>query len=95
MKIYDFLRIQNRDILFMTSPKVKISNLKRKLLKFYIQNIFEFLASFSSRVTSCSTRLDPLTFLVELELESSSLESSFDRVLTESNSSSSRVVSSH
>ena len=57
MKIYDFLRIQNRDILFMTSPKVKISNLKKKLLKFYIQDIFEFLASFSSRVTSCSTRL--------------------------------------
>ena len=57
MKIYDYLRIQNRDILFMTSPKVKISNLNKKLLKFYIQNIFEFLASFSSRVTSCSTRL--------------------------------------
>ena len=57
MKIYDFLRIQNRDILFMTSAKEKISNLKKKLLKFYIQNIFEFLASFSSRVTSCSTRL--------------------------------------
>ena len=57
MKIYDFLRIQNRDILFMTSPKVKISNLKRKLFKFYIQNIFEFLTSFSSRVTSYSTRL--------------------------------------
>ena len=80
MKIYDFLRIQNRDILFMTSPKVKISNLKKKLLKFYIQNIFEFLTSFSSRVTSCSTRLDSLTFRVEVELESSSLESSFDRV---------------
>ena len=30
MKIYGFLRIQNRDILFMTSPKVKISNLKKK-----------------------------------------------------------------
>ena len=57
MKIYDFLRIQNRDILFMTSPKVNISNLKKKLLKFYIQNIFEFLVSFLSRVTSCSTRL--------------------------------------
>ena len=57
MKIYDFLRIQNRDILFMTSPKVKISNLKKKLLKFYIQNIFEFLESFLSRVTSCSTQL--------------------------------------
>ena len=56
MKIYD-LRIQNRDILFMTSPKVKISNLKKKILKFYIQNMFEFLASFSSRVTSCSTQL--------------------------------------
>ena len=53
--LYDFLRIQNRDILFMTSPKVNISNLKRKLIKFYIQNIFEFLESFSSRVTSCST----------------------------------------
>ena len=57
MKIYDFLRIQNKNILFMTSPKVKISNIKRKLLKFYIQNIFEFLASFSSQVTSWSTRL--------------------------------------
>ena len=57
MKIYDFLRIKNREILFMTSPKVKISNFKKKLLKFYIQNIFEFLASFSSRVTSCSTRV--------------------------------------
>ena len=58
MKIYDFLRIQNRDILFMTSPKVNISNfLKKKLLKFYMQNIFEFLLSFSSRVTSCSIRL--------------------------------------
>ena len=79
MKIYDFLRIQNRDILFMTSPKVKISNIKRKLLKFYIQNIFEFLASFLSRVTSCSTRLVNIS----------------SRVLTESSSSSSRVVSSH
>ena len=57
MKIYDFLRIKNRDILFMTFPKVKISNFKKKLLKFYIQNIFEFLASFLSRVTNCSTRL--------------------------------------
>ena len=85
MKIYDFLRIQNRDILFMTSPKVKISNLKKKkLLKFYIQNIFEFLTSFSSRVTSCSTRLVNI---------SSRAHSS--RVLTESSSSSSRVVSSH
>ena len=84
MKIYDFLRIQNRDILFMTSPKVKISNIKRKLLKFYIKNIFEFLASFSSRVTSCSTRLVNI---------SSQAHSS--RVLTESSSSSSRVVSSH
>ena len=84
MKIYDFLRIQNRDILFMTSPIVKISNLKGKRLKFYIQNIFEFLASFSSRVISCSTRLVNI---------SSRAHSS--RVLTESNSSSSRVVSSH
>ena len=84
MKIYDFLRIQNRDILFMTSPKVKISNLKKKLLKFYIQNIFEFFASFSSRVTSCSTRLVNI---------SSRAHSS--RVLTESSLSSSRVVSSH
>ena len=83
MKIYDFLRIQHRDILFMTSPKVKISNLK-KLLKFYIQNIFEFLASFSSRVTSCSTRLVNI---------SSRAHSS--RVLTEPSLSSSRVVSSH
>ena len=73
MKIYDFLRIQNRDILFMTSPKVKISNLKRKLLKFYIQNIFKFLASFSSRVTSCSTRLVNISSRARLE-------SSFDRV---------------
>ena len=79
-----FLRIQNRNILFMTSPKVKISNLKIKLLKFYIQNIFEFLASFSSRVTSCSTRLINI---------SSRAHSS--RVLTESSSTSSRVVSSH
>ena len=84
MKIYDFLRIQNRDILFMTSPKGKISNFKKKLLKFYIQNIFEFLASFSSRVTSCSTRLVNI---------SSRAHSS--RVLTESSSSNSRVVSSH
>ena len=84
MKIYDFLRIQNRDILFMTSPKIKISNLKKKLLKFYIQNIFEFLASFSSQVTSCSTRLVNI---------SSRAHSS--RVLTESSSSSSRVVSSY
>ena len=84
MKIYDFLRIQNRDILFMTSPKVKISNLKKKLLKFYIQNIFEFLSSFSSRVTSCSTRLVNISSRAHLS-----------RVLTESSSSSSRVVSSH
>ena len=84
MKIYDFLRIQNRDILFITSPKVKISNLKKKLLKFYIQNIFEFLKSFSSRVTSCSTRLVNI---------SSRAHSS--RVLIESSSSSSQVVSSH
>ena len=35
MKIYDFLRIQNRDILFMTSPKVKISNLRKKAFKIY------------------------------------------------------------
>ena len=77
MKIYDFLRIQKRDILFMTSPKVKISNVKRKLLKFYIQSIFEFLTSFSSRVTSCSTRAHS------------------SGVLTESSSSSSRVVLSH
>ena len=55
--MYNCLRKKNRDILFMTSPKVKISNLKVKLLKIDIQNIFEFLASFSSRVTSCSTRL--------------------------------------
>ena len=33
MKSYDFLRIQNRDILFMTSPKVKISNFKKKTYK--------------------------------------------------------------
>ena len=85
MKIYDFLRIENRDILFITSPKVKISNFKKKkLLKFYIQNIFEFIASFSSRVTSCSTRLVNI---------SSRAHSS--RVLTQSSSNSSRVVSSH
>ena len=72
--MYDCLRIKkNKDILFMTSPKVKISNLKIKLLKFYIQNIFEFLASF--RVELRILRLDSLTFRVELELESS-----FDRV---------------
>ena len=63
----------------MTSPKVKISNLKKKLLKFIIQIICEFLASFSSRVTSCLTRLVNIS----------------SRVLTESSSSSSRVVSSH
>ena len=73
----------------MTSPKVKISNLKIKLLKFYIQNIFEFLASFSSfsrafRVELRVTRLDSLTFRVELELKSN-----FDQVLIESSSSSS------
>ena len=83
MKIYDFLRIQNRDILFMTSLKVKISNLKKKF-KFYIQNIFEFFVSFSSRVTSCSTQLVNI---------SSRAHSS--RVLIESSSSSSRVVSCH
>ena len=33
MKIYDFLRIQNRDILFMTSSKVKISNFRKKTFK--------------------------------------------------------------
>ena len=33
MKIYDFLRIQNKDILFMTSPKVKISNFFKKTFK--------------------------------------------------------------
>ena len=78
MKIYDFLRIQNKDILFMTSLKIKISNLKKKLLKFYIQNIFEFLTSFSSRVTSCSTRL------VNISSRAHSI-----RVLIESSSSSS------
>ena len=69
MKIYDFLRIQNRDILFMTSPIVNISNLKRKLLKFYIQNIFEFLVSFSSRVTSCSTLLINISSRVRARVE--------------------------
>ena len=83
MKIYEFLRIQNRYILFMTSSKVKISNFKKKLLKFYIQNIFEFLASFSSRVTSCSTQL------VNISSQARA------RVLTESSLSSSQVVSSH
>ena len=64
MKIYDFLSIKNRDILFMTSPKVKISNFKKKTLKILYKKyfrvsrkLFEFLASFSSRVTSCSTRI--------------------------------------
>ena len=77
----------------MTSPKVKISNLKRKLLKF----IYKIFSSFSRafRVELRVARLDSLTFRVEFEFESSSLESSFDRVLTESSSSSSRVVSSH
>ena len=37
MKIYDFLRIENRDILFMTSPKVKISNLKKTFKILYIK----------------------------------------------------------
>ena len=74
MKIYDFLRIQNRDILFMTSPKVKISNLKRKLLKFYIQNIFEFLASFSSRVMSCSTRLANISSRARARVELARVE---------------------
>ena len=83
MKIYDFLRIQNRDILFMTSPKVKISNLKKKLLNF-INKIFSSFASFSSRVTSCSTRL------VNISSRANS-----SRVLTESSLISSRVVSSH
>ena len=40
MKIYDFLRIQNRDILFMTSPKVKISNLKKKTFKILYTKYF-------------------------------------------------------
>ena len=72
--MYDCLRIKiNKDILFMASPKVNISNLKIKLLKFYIQNIFEFLANF--RVEIRILRLDSLTFRVKLELESS-----FDRV---------------
>ena len=62
----------------MTSPKIKISNLKRKLFKFYIQIIIEFLASFSSRVTSCSTRL------VNISSRAHSIQ-----VLTESNLSSS------
>ena len=84
MKIYNFLKIQNKDILFMTSPKVKISNFKKKLLKFYIQNIFEFLTSFSCRVTSCSTRL------VNILSRAHS-----NRILIESNSSSSRIISSH
>ena len=89
MKIYDFLRIQNRDILFMTSLKVKIyQNLKKKLLKF----IYKIFSSFSQafRVELRVARLDSLTFRVKLELESS-----FDRVLIESSSSNSRVVSSH
>ena len=91
MKIYDFLRIQNRDILFMTSPKVKISNLKKKTLKILytkyfrvFRELFEFFSSISSRVTICLTRLVNI---------SSRAHSS--RVLTESSLSSSRVVSSH
>ena len=40
-------------------------------------------------------RVESLIFRVELELESSLLESSFDRVLIESSLSSSRVVSFH
>ena len=74
MKIYYFLRIKNRDLLFMTSPKVKISNLKKKLLKFYIQNIFEFLASFSSRVTSCSTRLVNISSRAQARVELTRVE---------------------
>ena len=74
MKIYDFLRIQNRGILFMTSPKVKISNLKKKLLKFYIQSIFEFLVSFLSRVTSCSTRLVNISNRARVQVELTRVE---------------------
>ena len=73
-----FKNKKNRDILFMTSPKVKISNLKRKLLKFYIQNIFEFLASFSSRVTSCSTRFVNISSRARARAQAHS-----SRVLTE------------
>ena len=40
MKIYDFLKIQNRDILFMTSPKVKISNFKKKTFKILYTKYF-------------------------------------------------------
>ena len=65
MKIYDFLRIQNRDILFMTSPKVKISNLKKKNFYNFIYKIFSnFLRAF--RVELRVAQLDSLTFRVEL-----------------------------
>ena len=44
---------------------------------------------------SSRARLDSLTFRVEFELESSLLESSFNRVLIKSSPSSSRVVTFH
>ena len=73
--------------------------IKKKTFKILYTKIFEFLASFSNRVMSCSTRLVNISSQtrgrVKLEVESSSHESSFDRDLTESNPSSSRVISSH
>ena len=51
------------------------------------------VVNISSRAYSSRVRLDSLTFRVELELDSRLLESSFDRVLIESNPSSLRVVS--
>ena len=65
MKIYDFLRIQNRDILFMTSPKVKISNLKKKKKTFKILYTKYFRVSrelFESSYELRVARLDSLTF---------------------------------
>ena len=47
------------------------------------------VVNISSRAYSSRARLDSLTFRVEFELESSLLESSFNRVLIESSSSSS------
>ena len=55
--------------------------------------VFELLISV--RVEYRVAQLDSPTSRVELEFDSSSLESSFDRGLTESISSSSWVVSSH
>ena len=79
MKIYDFLRIQNRDILFMTSLKVNISNLK-KTFKILYTKYFRVSRELFESSYEFSTRLDSLTFRVEIEFESSLLESSFDRV---------------